>query len=628
MSSSSSASSASGPKTGSITIGRKRGGILQLKSTGAVAVAAPEPASEPSPASTEQETDVRSERDASPVTVQKTPSPTSQKSGAWASGSASSASVVKSLRDAEPEHDDWPSPTASSSAKTKSYTASSAPPASSLRDTDDWGPSIKDSMRKQEVEKRRKEEDNGVASINLEDFAEGTTPDLQRITKFDEMGLSINIVRGIYSYGFEKPSPIQQLAIPAMITGRDLIAQAQSGTGKTGFMCISMLHMLEKARENYCLKHAKDPENPPCISKLPHMGMQILFMSPNKVLAEQNFLTLKDFAKYFDPPLNIQLFMGGNVGGIKEDERNCKGVDIVVGTTGRILDLVTRRMLDTSRVMLVVLDEADEFLSNKHQRRPNDRDDRDNRRDNRRDADFENEIRSIIEWTPEQAQIVIVSATMPEAALNLANAFMKDPTRILLKPETLTLDGIVQFKAVIDMRNRRCRNDEAMNIKLRSKFEVLQAIFSMIPVRQSIIFVNKKETGRALVDYMLNDGQQVAFLHAELGVAERRNVVRSFSKGECRTLVTTDIVARGFNVQSVSVVFNFDLPKDKETYLHRIGRSGRHGRKGYAINFCVTNFPMREHGEQQSDMEILESIKRHYKCTIKELQESDIEFLG
>lgn len=500
-------------------------------------------------------------------------------------------------------------------------------------DEDDWGPSLSQSLAREEEQKRAYEEKHRAGQLEDDDFANGTTPDLPRIMTFDEMHLSDHILRGIYSYGFDNPSPIQQLAIPAITSGRDIIAQAQSGTGKTGMMCIGILDCIEKVRLAHCRKHASVSVTPDDVSdlmlnpKFPKLPPTVLFISPNKVLAEQNYGVLSEFAIRMDPPVNIHIFKGGNT--FDSDSQNAKTVDVIVGTTGRILDLVLKNKLNISQLSMIVMDEADEFLMMK----PQSRKQRDtgygdnNRRSHNNDEKFTDELYELLRVAPSSAQMVIVSATMPEEAIKRADKLTNNPVRILVKSEKLSLDGIRQFNVYVGVQMGRTEPQYVPSKLRQAKLNIFNEIFKRIPVTQTIIFVNRVEDAQYLAEELERSGKMVALLHAQLPWVEQRRAVVGFTKGDYRYLITTDLTARGFNVQSVSLVINFDVPSSEnyiETYLHRIGRSGRYGRKGNSINFVIEGWTPRN---SISDMSRISNIKKHYQCDIMELPDNQADFL-
>lgn len=373
---------------------------------------------------------------------------------------------------------------------------------------------------------------------------------------FDELNLKDELLRGIYSYGFENPSLIQYNSIPSFISGKDLIAQAQSGTGKTGAFVIGCLQKVNT--------ELKDT--------------QILIISPTRELSRQTMNVLEELSKYMN--VSYQEVIGGT------DVLKCrtdleKSPNIVVGTPGRILDMITKKSLFTNSISTVVFDEADEILS----------------------YGFKETIHDIVMRLPETTQICLYSATMPEEVLELTDNFMRNPESILVKKESLTLEGIKQFY---------------INIKVSDwKYDILKDLYDTISISQCIIYFNSKNKLIEINDRLRAENFPVSFIHGELDSHERKSTMDLFKSGQTRILLSTDLLSRGIDIQQLSLVINFDLPKSKETYIHRIGRSGRYGRKGVAINFVTDR-----------DMDNLNIIKDHYSTDIDEMPQDISEYLG
>src|SRR3989338_2284184 len=374
---------------------------------------------------------------------------------------------------------------------------------------------------------------------------------MENIKNFDNMGLDIHILKGIYGYGFEKPSEIQYKAIPEICNGRDVIAQAQSGTGKTGAFVISSLQRINK--------NLKKP--------------QILTVVPTHELALQIHDVYKSLGSYTNYVSTTVI--GGT--DIRQTVEQLKNTQIIVGTPGRINDLICKRIVKTDDISMFIMDEADEMLS----------------------SSFKEQIKKIFSYIPQNAQVCMFSATMPSAIIELTSMFMKDPIKILIKNEMLTLDGIKQYYIQMD--------------KEEWKFETFCDIYASITIGQSIVYVNTKKRAMWLANRLNEQKFTVALIHSELNSVMRNKIMSSFRKGESRILISTNLLARGIDVQQVSVVVNYDIPRDRESYIHRIGRSGRYGRKGAAINFVV--------GE---DINSIKAIEEYYATNIEELPE-DIE---
>jgi len=376
------------------------------------------------------------------------------------------------------------------------------------------------------------------------------------ISSFDEMNLKDDLLRSVYAYGFEKPSAIQQRAIVPLYKGGDVIAQAQSGTGKTATFCIGILQKI-------------DDNNNDC---------QAVVLAPTRELAKQIHKVVTDLSKYMNM-VNPYLCVGGQ--SVMEDMRELQNGThkIVVGTPGRIYDMINRDAINTNDLHILILDEADEMLS----------------------RGFKEQIYNIFQTIPENVQVGLFSATMPEEMLEISKKFLRNPVRILVKKEQLTLEGIQQFYLMID--------------KDEWKFEALCELYDQMNVGQSIVYCNKKQRVEDLAKAMIKNDFQVAYMHGGMDQDERTRVMNGFRHSESRVLITTDLLARGIDVQGVNVVINFDIPHVRENYIHRIGRSGRYGRKGVALNFVTPR-----------ESEQLEAIESHYGTSITELPEDFEKF--
>lgn len=369
---------------------------------------------------------------------------------------------------------------------------------------------------------------------------------------FDDMELKSNLLRGIYGYGFDKPSSIQQRAIIPFSKGRDIIAQSQSGTGKTATFSIGLLQKI-----NLKLK-----------------SPQAIVLAPTRDLAKQIGKVLKELGKYMKE-LDITISIGGEFSKERYSERNKIKSQIVVGTPGRTYQYLRNNWIDRNNVKMIILDEADQMLSN----------------------DFKEQIFDILRTINKKdssLQIGLYSATMPEEMLEFTKKFMIKPITILVKKDELTLDGIKQFYIALD------KNDY--------KFDTICDLYKTISVTQCIIYCNTVANVERL-HHKLNELEfTVSYLHGQMEQRDRNEVLEKFRSGSNRILITTDVLARGIDVQQVSLVINYDLPKNKETYIHRIGRSGRFGRKGTAINFVTLR-----------DGHKLKEIEEFYSTQIEEL---------
>jgi len=383
-------------------------------------------------------------------------------------------------------------------------------------------------------------------------------PDVRVIPSFDDMPLHQNLLRGIYSHGFEKPSAIQQRAIVPMIRGGDIIAQAQSGTGKTGAFSIGLLQRCD----------------------FRHKVLQGLVLSPTRELAQQTHAVISSIGDFLaENTAFCATFVGGTR--VHDDLKKLQsGVIIAVGTPGRVADVIKRGALRTENLKVLVLDEADEMLS----------------------QGFSEQIYEIFKFLPKDIQVALFSATMPDDVLDLTKKFMRNPTRILVKRESLTLEGIKQFYVAVEEDH---------------KLETLMDLYESVSIAQSVIFANTRRKVDYIKDHLNKQNFVVSYMHAEMQRGEREKVMATFRSGSSRVLVTTDLVARGIDVHHVNIVINYDLPANKENYLHRIGRGGRYGRKGVAINFV-----------SQRDIELLRELEAHYHTQIEELPMDFAAYLG
>ena len=367
------------------------------------------------------------------------------------------------------------------------------------------------------------------------------------VDSFENMSLHENLLRGVYAYGFEKPSAIQQRAIIPLAKGYDLIAQAQSGTGKTATFTIGALQ-----RQDYALKEC-----------------QTLILAPTRELAQQIQKVVLALGDYLGAKCHAC------VGGTRvADDINTleAGIHTVVGTPGRVYDLLTRGHLKAEYIKTFILDEADEMLS----------------------RGFKDQIYDIFTCLPESVQVCLFSATMPPEALEITQKFMNDPIEILVKKDELTLEGIKQFYIAVEQEEW--------------KLDTLCDLYETLNIVQAVIFCNTRRKVDWLTEQMKAREFTVSSTHGDIQQKEREVILSEFRTGSSRVLITTDLLARGIDVQQVSLVINYDLPKNNENYIHRIGRSGRFGRKGVAINFVT-----------KDDARVLRELEEFYQTQIEEM---------
>ncbi|KAF8504206.1 DEAD-domain-containing protein [Gautieria morchelliformis] len=378
---------------------------------------------------------------------------------------------------------------------------------------------------------------------------------VQVVSTFDDLGLKDDLLRGIYAYNFEKPSAIQQRAIVPITQGRDVIAQAQSGTGKTATFSISILQSIDVTLRD----------------------TQALVLSPTRELANQ----IKQVVLALGDYMNIQCH--ACIGGVSvgEDIRKLDyGQHIVSGTPGRVFDMIRRRNLRTRNIKMLVLDEADELLN----------------------KGFKDQIYDIYRYLPPATQVVLLSATLPYDVLEMTTKFMTDPVRILVKRDELTLEGIKQFFVAVEKEDW--------------KFDTLCDLYDTLTITQAVIFCNTRRKVDWLTEKMRAANFTVSSMHSDMPQKERDAIMGEFRDGASRVLITTDVWARGIDVSQVSLVINYDLPSNRENYIHRIGRSGRFGRKGVAINFVTVE-----------DVRILRDIEQFYSTQIDEMPVNAAELI-
>ncbi|CAI5757876.1 unnamed protein product [Candida verbasci] len=379
------------------------------------------------------------------------------------------------------------------------------------------------------------------------EFSHKSTKGIKVHRTFESMKLKSELLKGIYGYGFEAPSSIQSRAIMQIISGKDTIAQAQSGTGKTATFSIGMLQVI-------------DTKSKEC---------QALILSPTRELAVQIQNVVKHLGDYMN--IHTHACIGGkNVG---EDVKKLQqGQQIVSGTPGRVLDVIKRRNLSTRNIKILILDEADElFLKG-----------------------FKEQIYEIYKALPPSVQVVVVSATLPKEVLEMTSKFQTDPVKILVKQDEISLSGIKQYYI-------QCEQESW-------KFDTLCDLYDNLTITQAVIFCNTKIKVNWLADQMKKQNFTVVSMHGDMKQDERESIMNDFRTGNSRVLISTDVWARGIDVQQVSLVINYDLPNDKENYIHRIGRSGRFGRKGTAINLIT-----------KDDASTLKDIEIHYSTRIREM---------
>ena len=375
--------------------------------------------------------------------------------------------------------------------------------------------------------------------------------DYETWDEIEELQDRTDILRGIYSYGFEKPSPIQKRAIKPLMMGYDIIAQAQSGTGKTGCFAIGTLYRI-------------DPKV---------KAVQAMILAPTRELSRQINSVIASISSQI-PGLKTHLLVGGTSTEVDKENLYHDVPHIVIGCPGRVHDMLRRKCIDSRTIKLIVLDEADEMLS----------------------QGFKEQVYNIFQFLPSEVQVGLFSATMPTELHGLTEKFMRDPIKILVKSEMLSLEGIAQYYVALE--------DDS------NKYCTLKDLYGKISMSQCIIYCNSVKKVSDLHEAMVADGYPACCIHSNMDKDERVESYNNFKTGKNRVLISSNVTARGIDIQQVSTVINFDIPRDVYTYLHRIGRSGRWGRKGVGINFVT-----------KRDFRKIKEIESYYHTTIKELPE-------
>ncbi|KAK8405064.1 hypothetical protein O3P69_001560 [Scylla paramamosain] len=342
--------------------------------------------------------------------------------------------------------------------------------------------------------------------------------------EFEDFCLKRDLLMGIFEKGWEKPSPIQEASIPVALSGRDILARAKNGTGKTGAYSIPLLEQIDPTQNH----------------------IQALVIVPTRELALQTSHICNELAKHLG--VKVMVTTGGT--NLKDDiMRIYEIVHAVIATPGRILDLMEKKVAVMDKCRMLVLDEADKLLS----------------------QDFKGMLDRVISYLPPERQILLYSATFPLTVEQFMKKHLRSPYEINLMDE-LTLKGVTQYYAFVQERQ---------------KVHCLNTLFSKLQINQSIIFCNSTQRVELLAKKITDLGYSCYYIHAKMAQAHRNRVFHDFRAGLCRNLVCSDLFTRGIDIQAVNVVINFDFPKMAETYLHRIGRSGRFGHLGIAINLIT-----------------------------------------
>ena len=373
---------------------------------------------------------------------------------------------------------------------------------------------------------------------------------------FENLNLSENLIKGVYIYGFKKPSRIQVKGIEAINTAKDCIIQSQSGTGKTATYLLGILNRLDEKEK-----------------------CQAIIITPTRELATQVYKVSCEICKFTD--FKIELCTGGTC--INKNRNNLKKTNLVIGTIGRINHMIQENRINLYNIKLVALDEADDLLND----------------------GISKELNNVFNKVPSGTQICLISATLSDNVFDLSKKIMHQPLKILLKKNEIPVDLIKQFYIDVEIEDL--------------KFEVLLDLYNLISTSQAIIFCNTIRKVEWLSNSLKEKNFSITSIHGKMSPIERTETVKDFRSGKTRILITTDLLARGIDIPQVNLVINYDLPPNKETYIHRIGRCGRFGKKGVAIALVKM--------QDQADIKNLNRMKNFYNMNIDELPEDIAEYL-
>jgi superfamily II DNA/RNA helicase len=374
---------------------------------------------------------------------------------------------------------------------------------------------------------------------------------------FDSLNLNEDLLKGVYLHGFTQPSKIQIKGISSINTGKDCILQSQSGTGKTATYLLGVMNRLEPTET----------------------GCQGIIITPTRELADQVYLVATNLSKYTN--YKIAKCVGGT--DVNNNRNELKASSLVIGTLGRIYHMITEKKINIHKVKFMVLDEADELLAD----------------------GVSEKLQNVFDKAPSGIQIVLISATMSLNMFNASKKFTHEPIKVLLKNNEVIVDLISQF--YLDVETEEL------------KFDTLLDLYNLVSTSQAIIFCNTIRKVEWLEQNLKQNNFPITVIHSNMNQTERDTVVKDFRDGKTRLLLTTDLLSRGIDIPQVNMVINYDLPMNKETYVHRIGRCGRFDKKGVAITMVKMSDP--------TDVKTFNKMKHFYKMDIKEMPESIEKFL-
>jgi len=374
---------------------------------------------------------------------------------------------------------------------------------------------------------------------------------------FESLNLNEDLLKGIYLYGFTKPSKIQITGIKSITTGKDCILQSQSGTGKTATYLLAILNRIE----------------------ISEIKCQAIILTPTHELSEQVYNVAIELAKY--AKINIVKCIGGT--NIYDTRETLKNAQLIIGTIGRISHMISEKRINYHTIKIIVLDEADVML----------------------EEGLNEKLKLIYDKVPENVQGIMISATMSYNVMNISKKLLHDPIKVLLKNSEIAVDLISQFYVNVESEDL--------------KFDTLLDLYSIMSTSQAIIFVNTIKKVDWLKENLEKNNFEITSIHGKMTTKEREDIVKEFRNGKTRILLTTDLLARGIDIPQVNLVINYDLPPNKETYIHRIGRCGRFDKKGVSITMVKM--------EDASDSKLFNKMKYHYRIKIDELPENIEKYL-
>jgi superfamily II DNA/RNA helicase len=374
---------------------------------------------------------------------------------------------------------------------------------------------------------------------------------------FDDLKLSNELIKGVYLHGFTQPTPIQIKGINSITTGKDCILQSQSGTGKTATYLLGVMNRLDTNET----------------------GCQGIIITPTRELADQVYAVASNLAKY--TKFKITKCVGGT--SVYQNRDELKTATLVIGTIGRLSHMINENKINSHKVKFVVLDEADDLLAN----------------------GVNDKLQFILDKIPCGVQIVLISATMSNNVFSISKIFMHNPIKILLKNNEVIIDLITQFYVDVETEE--------------SKLDTLLDLYNLVSAAQTIIFCNTIRKVEWLEQQLKSNNFTITTIHSNMNQSERDSIVKEFRDGNTRLLLTTDLLSRGIDIPQVNMVINYDLPANKETYVHRIGRCGRFDKKGVAITLVKSTDPC--------DIKTFNRMKHFYNMDIKEMPISIGQYL-